>query len=218
LGRIDGVSKDAKPFGETLDLIEQQRRTLLEAGKSFARGALYHLLRNRIYLGEVVHKGVSYPGEHERIVDDELWRPVQAKLDTNHGARRKSRIESSAVLGGLIYDDRGNLMSPAYSVRRGNRYRYYVGRALVRRRKEDSGSHGRVRADDIERQVVELLGREFSRPGLSEDVSAGTWSIETRSLVQEVDLEIDTLDRGCWHAIARSECFAQLFSLNESDA
>jgi hypothetical protein len=44
-------------------------------------------------------------------------------------------------LGGLIYDDRGNLMSPAYSVRRGNRYRYYVGRALVRRRKEDSGSH-----------------------------------------------------------------------------
>jgi hypothetical protein len=42
-------------------------------GGSFGRGALYHLLRSRIYLGEVVHKGISYPGEHERIIDDELW-------------------------------------------------------------------------------------------------------------------------------------------------
>src|SRR5437660_5252847 len=32
-------------------------------GCCFDRGALYHLLRNRIYRGEVVHKGVAYPGE-----------------------------------------------------------------------------------------------------------------------------------------------------------
>jgi hypothetical protein len=45
---------------------------------SFGRGALYHLLRNRIYRGEVVHKGIAYPGEHEPIVNEELWNTVQA--------------------------------------------------------------------------------------------------------------------------------------------
>src|SRR5208283_2666975 len=33
-------------------------------GKSFSRGALYLMLQNRIYLGEIVHKGAAYPGEH----------------------------------------------------------------------------------------------------------------------------------------------------------
>ena len=107
-------------------------------GCSFGRGALYHLLQNRIYLGEVVHKGISYPGEQERIIDDELWNAVQAKLEANRGVRRRSRIETGALLGGLFFDDRGNLMSPTYSIRRGNRYRYYISRALVRGVKEGS--------------------------------------------------------------------------------
>jgi DNA invertase Pin-like site-specific DNA recombinase len=92
-------------------------------GCSFGRGALYHLLRNRIYRGEVVHKGIVYPGEHNAIVDEELWAAVQARLADNCTTRRKARVETGALLGGLIYDDRGNIMSPTYSVRRGNRYR-----------------------------------------------------------------------------------------------
>ena len=52
-------------------------------GCSFGRGALYHLLRSRIYRGEVVHKGISYPGEHKAIVDEELWNAVQARLAEN---------------------------------------------------------------------------------------------------------------------------------------
>ena len=51
-----------------------------------------------MYLGEVVHKGVSYPGEHERTVDEELWSAVQAKLEANRGARRRSRVETGALL------------------------------------------------------------------------------------------------------------------------
>jgi site-specific DNA recombinase len=39
-------------------------------GKSFSRGALYLMLQNRIYRGEIVHKGAAYPGEHARIVDE----------------------------------------------------------------------------------------------------------------------------------------------------
>jgi site-specific DNA recombinase len=75
-------------------------------GCSFGRGALYHLLRNRIYRGEVVHKGIAYPGEHEPILNEELWNDVQARLSGNLARRRQARVESGALLGGLIFDDR----------------------------------------------------------------------------------------------------------------
>src|SRR5439155_16850981 len=49
-------------------------------GKSLARGALYLMLQNRIYRGEIAHKGQHYPGEHEPIIDEALWDQVQSKL------------------------------------------------------------------------------------------------------------------------------------------
>ena len=63
-------------------------------GCSLGRGALYHLLKNRIYRGEVVHKGTAYPGEHKAIVDEELWSAVQSRLADNRTTRRRSRVES----------------------------------------------------------------------------------------------------------------------------
>jgi len=56
----------------------RSKQRILTSGRAlggcvFGRGALYHLLRNRIYRGEVVHRGIAYPGEHEAIVDEELW-------------------------------------------------------------------------------------------------------------------------------------------------
>src|SRR5499433_3830518 len=53
------------------------RRT---GGNSLARGALYLMLQNRIYRGEIVHKDKYYPGEHEEIIDAALWDEVQHKL------------------------------------------------------------------------------------------------------------------------------------------
>ena len=151
----------------------------------FGRGALYHLLQNRTYLGEVVHKGAAYPGEQDPIIDDELWNAVQTKLEANRGVRRRSHIETGALLGGLFFDDRGNLMSPTYSIRRGNRYRYYISRALVRGDKKAAGSHGRVGATDVERLVVETLSQQLCRPELMNDVAAGIWCAETRTLVRD---------------------------------
>jgi site-specific DNA recombinase len=52
-------------------------------GKPLARGALYTMLRNRIYRGEIVHRDQHYPGEHEPIIDEGLWEEVQAKLSAN---------------------------------------------------------------------------------------------------------------------------------------
>jgi site-specific DNA recombinase len=75
LGCVSKLQEDLEQRG-----IRSKQRVLASGqvlgGGSFGRGALYHLLQNRIYLGEVVHKGVSYPGEHERIIDEGLWSAV----------------------------------------------------------------------------------------------------------------------------------------------
>src|ERR1700760_3912147 len=49
----------------------------LVGGKPFSRGALYLMLQNRIYRGEIVHKGQFHPGEHKPITDQPLWDAVQ---------------------------------------------------------------------------------------------------------------------------------------------
>ena len=41
----------------------------LAGGQHFSRGALYLMLQNRIYRGEIVHQGEAYPGQHEAIID-----------------------------------------------------------------------------------------------------------------------------------------------------
>src|SRR5262245_41583928 len=150
-------------------------------GGSFGRGALYHLLRNRIYRGEVVHRGSAYPGEHEAIVNKELWNAVQARLSGNLRRRRLTRIGSGALLGGLIFDDRGNRMSPTYTVRRRNRYRYYVCQAQLRG--GEAGSRPRINADDVEQVVVEELCRQRPQDERT-DIATGVWSAETRELVR----------------------------------
>src|SRR5712671_1170425 len=74
-------------------------------GKPLARGALYLMLQNRIYRGEIVHKDQSYPGEHEPIIDEPLWEEVQAKLAANAVERTTGeRTLSPSLLAGLLYD------------------------------------------------------------------------------------------------------------------
>ena len=60
--------------------VKLSRKGRRRGGKPFSRGALYCLLSNRIYLGEIRHKQQSHPGQHEPIMSRELWERVQAKL------------------------------------------------------------------------------------------------------------------------------------------
>jgi hypothetical protein len=65
----------------------------LAGGQHFSRGALYLMLQNRIYRGEIVHQGTAYPGQHKAIIDPELWQIVQDKLVAN---RRKRSLSAGA--------------------------------------------------------------------------------------------------------------------------
>jgi len=68
-------------------------------------------------------KGVAHPGEHEAIIEQDLWEGVQAKLSTHGSKQRNGRAESGALLVGLLFDDRGTRMSPSHTTRKGGRYR-----------------------------------------------------------------------------------------------
>lgn len=109
-------------------------------GTTFSRGALFHLLRNRIYLGQIVHRGAVHDGEHDAIVDAELFEAVQRSLDANarrHGANGEQRM-SRAPLTRKLFDAVGEPMSPTFSRgRSGRSYRYYVSTSLQQGSKID---------------------------------------------------------------------------------
>jgi site-specific DNA recombinase len=101
-------------------------------GQRFSRGALYLMLKNRIYRGEIVHKGKAFPGEHAAIVDEELWSRAQRCLEDNRVERRKDVDErGQSLLTGILFDAQGEPMSPTHAVKKGTRYRYYISRRLI---------------------------------------------------------------------------------------
>lgn len=136
-------------------------------GIPFLVGALVSLLRNRTYLGEINHRGICFPGEHDAIVEKEVFDAVQEILDTNRRGHREHWRKSDALLIGKLIDDRGNRMTPSYAMKRGVRYRYYVSAAVVQGNKAEAGSVSRVAAQDIEDRVVAAL-REA---GILDDVA-----------------------------------------------
>jgi site-specific DNA recombinase len=135
-------------------------------GKPLARGALYTMLRNRIYRGQIVHKEQHYPGEHEPIIEEPLWEEVQAKLAANAIERATGEsVRSPSLLAGLLYDGEGHRMSPSHAVKNGMRYRYYVSHPLISNTREAAPQGLRVAAAEIERIVLAGIGELFSNPG-----------------------------------------------------
>ncbi len=127
-------------------------------GASFSRGALYTLLHSRLYRGEIRHRDRSFPGQHEPIIAKELWEQVQARLAANKEDRRNGKQASSpSLLAGLVFDDRGNRLTPSHAVRHGKRYRYYISQALIQHRHASAGSVKRIPAHDLEDLVIRRL-------------------------------------------------------------
>ncbi len=138
-------------------------------GKSFSRGALYLMLQNRVYRGQIVHKGAAYPGEHAAIVDEDLWSSVQLRLEANGVERREGQAPGrSNLLTGMLFDADGQPMTPTHAVKKGVRYRYYVSRRLVTGTRSEEGnrqtSGQRIPAANLEGLVVQRLRSFFADP------------------------------------------------------
>jgi hypothetical protein len=121
--------------------------------KPLARGALYLMLQNRIYRGEIMHKDKSYPGEHEAIINEALWSEVQAILTENRTDRMLGTAEKQvSLLSGILFDARGERMTPTHATKNNTRYRYYVSRSLLAGTVKHSGQ--RIPAVSLEALVI----------------------------------------------------------------
>ena len=129
-------------------------------GKRWYVGPLQYLLRNRVYVGDAVHKGKAWPGEHAPIVERSIFDAVQTAFSQSRVDRQAAIRTSTGMLTGLVWDDAGNRMSPQLAHRDGNRsYGYYVSQALLQRR-PSKGSLPRVavaRLDALTTRVLKLL-------------------------------------------------------------
>ena len=115
------------------------------------RGALYRILSNRLYLGEVHHNGSHYRGEHEAIVIRDVWDDVARLLATNRNDRKHgTSAEDPSLLAGMIFDETDQPLTPTHATKSGRRYRYYVSKSLITGTKSETPNSRRIPAGDIE--------------------------------------------------------------------
>jgi DNA invertase Pin-like site-specific DNA recombinase len=140
-------------------------------GRLVDKGFLYKLLANRVYIGDAVHKGTAYPGEHKPIVTRELWDRVRAILQVSPRMRAGStRASTPSLLKGLLFGPTGCAMSPTHTRKGDKLYRYYISQSVIKR-----GAEGcpvsRVPAGEIENAVVNQLRGMLRAP----EVIIATW-------------------------------------------
>ena len=131
LGSVRQLQEECQRLG-----LRTKLRTMLDGrrsgGTAFSRGYLYLILSNPIYIGRIPHRGRSYGGAHEAIIDAETWDKVQAQLATNAGRKRgRASSKHPSLLAGLLFTAEGVPFTPSHAVNHGRRYRYYVERPLL---------------------------------------------------------------------------------------
>ena len=135
-------------------------------GTLIDKGYLYRLLNNRVYRGEAVHKGKAYPGEHDAIIDNDLWDRAHAILQESPRKRaNNSRSRTPALLKGLIFSDTGAAMTPTSTKKGAKLYRYYVSMDVIRNREIGAETAPmRLAAGMVEDAVVTEVRRILQTP------------------------------------------------------
>lgn len=164
------------------------RRGVRSGGVPYSRGMLFHLLKNRIYIGEIVHGDASMPGLHAPIIDRPLFDQVQKQL-ADHSVTRADRPLRSAelLLKGKLFDADGHPMSPSFGYGRGGKvYRYYVSSPLQvgHKHKVDRGrAIRRVTAEAIHGVVCTAVGSRLD--GSPDDIRSVAGAIRRIEILAE---------------------------------
>jgi DNA invertase Pin-like site-specific DNA recombinase len=161
-------------------------------GKLVDKGYVYKLLNNRVYIGEAVHKGTAYPGEHQAIIDRALWDRVHTVLRESPRKRAaNTRAQTPALLKGLIFGPTGRAMTPAHTRKGGKLYRYYVSTDVLKRDGEACPVR-RVPAAEIESAVVDQLRGLLRSP----EIIVRTWRAARQSIAGISESEVrEALER-----------------------
>lgn len=132
-----------------------------KSGIKFSTGNLYYILSNIIYIGKVKHKKNIYDGEHQAIIDKEIFEQVQELMYKNRVDKAcGTKSSSNSLLAGKIYDHNNNRMSPSHSNTRKRKYRYYTSLAITKFKNGKEGTVSKIPAGEIEKFVVETI-KEF---------------------------------------------------------
>jgi len=135
--------------------VRVSRKGSKSGGQPFSRGALYELLANPIYIGEVRHGKARHPGQHQPILKREFWEKAQQHLRERAARGQKRRtIAPPSPLAGKLFDENGRPLYAQGAAKGGRRYRYYVSRDLVRGSAKRVRSGWRIAAPELERAVV----------------------------------------------------------------
>lgn len=166
-----------------------------KGGVALSRGAIFHILTSRIYLGEIAHKGHVHPGLHPAIITRELFDKVAEALNDKAAVRRQGAAKAtSGSLTGVLYDATGRPMSPSFAYGKGGRlYRYYISMDLQVGAPvaPETNVIRRIPAEAIEELLVTVLQRLSGRRGLqTAELACYLRKVEARA--EETHLVIDT--------------------------
>ena len=179
---------------------------LNKRGKPIDKGFLYKLFRNRLYLGEAVHKGTSYPGEHQAIIDQPLWDHVHTILQESPRQRAaNTRTQTPALLKGLIFTDRGIAMTPTVTKKGSRHYRYYTSMDAIRNRAcEGRDSFVRLNAGMVEGAVVQHIRLLLRSPEIAARAMEAIRRTTTDMDEQDVVSALAGFD-GLWESLFPAE-------------
>lgn len=136
LGSIRDLKKEADRRGirTKVRMVDGEER----GRRPFTRGHLSQLLRNPVYIGRTIHRGITFDGQHDPIVDPETWQATQAMLANKAPARTSATNQrSEALLSGLVFDETGDRLTTSQTRKGQKVYRYYVSSRLVSDGKDD---------------------------------------------------------------------------------
>jgi DNA invertase Pin-like site-specific DNA recombinase len=154
LGCVRHLSKELEQRG-IVSKVRGSRKGIKSGGCRFSRGALYELLANPIFIGEIRHKQERHPGQHEPIFPRELWERAQQRLNQNAARERGTSTRSIASpLAGKLFDADGQPLYVQGATKGKRRYRYYVSKCLVNGSAADNRKGWRLSAPELERALA----------------------------------------------------------------
>ena len=166
------------------------------------RGHLHYLLTNPVYAGRIRHRRRVYPGQHEPIIEQDVWDAVQAQLQADAARPRrrdgaKQSVIAASPLVGKLFDETGDRLTPSHTkTRSGKRLRYYVSHRLIRKSGEKDITGWRLPAPELEETIVHVVRQHISVPAFPVQLLLNATGEEMHRLASILaDLQGDTSDQ-----------------------
>ena len=145
--KVDRLTRSLADFAKLVELFDAHDVSFVSVTQSFNTTSSMGRLTLNVLL--------SFAQFEREVIGERVRDKIAASK------RRLARSPTPAILTGLIFDDRGNPMTPSHASKKGVRYRYYVSHALLQGRKSAAGSIARVSAPDMESLVIEAVREQF---------------------------------------------------------